>query len=59
MQRRWFVPWDWIYRPVAWPGLLLVICVVIFCAQVFLAIDRHSHSVVILSMASFPTSCRV
>jgi len=42
---RWFTPWGWLYRPVSWPGVALVGLAVVFCVQVFLAVDRHSHSV--------------
>ena len=45
MQRPWFKEWGWIYRPVAWPGWLAVLLTVVFCVQVFVAVDRHSHSV--------------
>jgi hypothetical protein len=45
MPHRWFVPWGWVYRPVSWQGVGLVIFATIFCLQVFLAVDRHSHSV--------------
>lgn len=45
MQRRWFVPWGWVYRPIAWQGYGLVLLTAGFCANVFVAIDRHSHSV--------------
>ena len=45
MSMTWFKPWGWIYRPVSWQGVLLVILTLIFCAQVFVAIDRNSHSV--------------
>jgi hypothetical protein len=45
MAMRWFKPWGWIYRPVSWEGGLVTLLVVIFCAQVFVAVDRHSHSV--------------
>ncbi len=45
MQRRWFVPWGWIYRPVSWQGIILVLLAAAFCIQVFIAVDRHSHSV--------------
>jgi hypothetical protein len=45
MERRWFAPWGWVHRPVSWPGAALVLAVLVFCAQVFLAVDRHSHSV--------------
>jgi hypothetical protein len=30
---------------VAWPGWLGVLLTVVFCVQVFIAVDRHSHSV--------------
>ena len=45
MSMTWFKPWGWIYRPVSWQGVLLVILTLIFCVQVFVAIDRNSHSV--------------
>ena len=43
--RSWFAPWGWTYRPVSLPGLALVALAAVFCLQVFLAVDRHSHSV--------------
>ncbi len=43
-RRRWFRPWGWIYLPVSIPGLLLTAAAAVFCVQVFLAVDRHSHS---------------
>lgn len=45
MRRPWFTPWGWVYRPVSWPGMVLVAMAAVFCTQVFLAVDRHSHSV--------------
>jgi len=45
MKHPWFKEWGWIYRPVAWPGWLAVLLTMGFCGQVFLAVDRHSHSV--------------
>ena len=45
MQAKWFTQWGWIHRPVSWQGLLIVALAVIFCVQVFIAIDSHSHSV--------------
>jgi hypothetical protein len=42
--RSWFAPWGWIYRPARWQGLLAVLLTGAFCLQVFLAVDRHSHS---------------
>ena len=45
MSAAWFKQWGWIYRPVSWQGVILVVLTVIFCAQVFVAVDRNSHSV--------------
>ncbi len=44
MARPWFRRWGWIHRPVSLEGVLLVILALIFCVQVFVAVDRHSHS---------------
>ncbi len=45
MTRSWFRPWGWIYRPASWEAAGLVLLAAAFCAQVFVAVDRHSHSV--------------
>jgi hypothetical protein len=45
MKNPWFRPWGWIYRPTAWPGWSLATLALAFVAQVFVAVDRHSHSV--------------
>jgi hypothetical protein len=45
MKKHWFKNWGWVYRPVSWQGVLLLLAALAFCAQVFVAIDRHSHSV--------------
>src|SRR5436309_9599460 len=42
--RRWFVSWGWVYRPVTWQAFGCVLLAAGFCVQVFLAVDRHSHS---------------
>jgi hypothetical protein len=44
MIRAWFIPWGWVHRPRSWQGALLVLLAVVFCVQVFIAVDRHSHS---------------
>ncbi len=44
MTRPWFVSWGWIHRPASWPGYLALLLTATFCGQVFIAIDRHSHS---------------
>jgi len=45
MKTTWFRRWGWFYRPVSWQGIVIVLGVLVFCAQVFLAVDRKSHSV--------------
>ena len=45
VQRRWFVSWGWVYRPVTWQAFVLVLLAALFCVQVSWAVDRHSHSV--------------
>jgi len=42
--RRWFVSWGWVYRPVTWQAFGCVLLAAGFCVQLFLAVDRHSHS---------------
>ncbi len=41
----WFKPWGWIYRPISWQGILVSLITFAFCVQVFIAVDRNSHSV--------------
>ncbi len=45
MRDEWFKSFGWAYRPVAWQGVVLVVLAFGFCVQVFVAVDRHSHSV--------------
>jgi hypothetical protein len=45
MMRAWFRPWGWLFLPVSVPGVVLVLGALAFCAQVFMAVDRNSHSV--------------
>ena len=45
MERTWFKQWGWIYRPTSWQGVTLVVLAIVFCLQVFVAVDRRSHSV--------------
>ncbi len=44
MSRQWFTSWGWIYRSTSWQDVALVVLAAAFCVQVFLAVDRHSHS---------------
>jgi hypothetical protein len=41
----WFKPWGWIHRPASVPGAIVTLVAGLFCVNVFIAIDRHSHSV--------------
>ncbi len=61
VQRRWFVPWGWVYRPVTWQAIVLVLLAALFCIQVFVAVDRHSHSASDTLYGLFPSvvSCLV
>ncbi len=45
MKHYWFERFGWIYRPVSWQGAAVALLAIAFCVQVFLAIDRRSHSV--------------
>jgi hypothetical protein len=40
----WFKAWGWIYRPVSVAGWTACLLTLLFCVQVFIAEDRHSHS---------------
>ena len=44
MRTIWFKRLGWLYRPVAWQGFLSIGLAILFCIQVFVAVDRHSHS---------------
>ena len=41
----WFKPWGWIYFPISWQGFLACLVALAFFIQVFMAVDRNSHSV--------------
>jgi hypothetical protein len=45
MKLIWFVRKGWFFVPVSIPGTIAIILAVAFCLNVFLAVDRHSHSV--------------
>jgi hypothetical protein len=45
MKKPWFREWGWVYYPVTWQGIVLVVLILAFCIQVFLAVDSRSHSV--------------
>ncbi len=45
MNLTWFRRWGWLFRPVSVAGWLALSLAILFCIQVFVVIDRHSHSV--------------
>lgn len=45
MKNAWFKRFGWFYLPVSAPGAIITLAALGFCAQVFLAVDRHSLSV--------------
>ena len=40
----WFKRWGWLHRPVSAAGVIATLLALAFCANVFIALDRHSHS---------------
>ena len=54
MRRVWFKPWGWIYRPASLEGAAVTVLAALFCVNVFVAIDRHSHSVSDTMYGIFP-----
>jgi len=54
MNGSWFQPWGWVYRPVSIAGWLALALGAGFCVQVFLAVDRHAHSVSDTFFGVFP-----
>jgi hypothetical protein len=44
MNAQWFKRLGWFYIPVSLPGIIIAVAALAFCVQVFVAVDRHSHS---------------
>jgi len=44
MKTAWFKRFGWVYRPISWQGMAVSLLAPAFCIQVFMAVDRHSHS---------------
>jgi hypothetical protein len=55
MSDRWFSHAGWFYVPVSIPGAILWCLAGIFSATVFVAVDRHSHSVSDTLYGIFPS----
>lgn len=41
----WFRRSGWFYRPVTFAGVIVTLLPLAFCVNVFIAVDRRSHSV--------------
>lgn len=54
MKPKWFKRIGWFHLPVSVPGGLVVLLALLFCATVFRAIDRHSHSAADTLYGVFP-----
>lgn len=44
IKRQWFKPWGWFYRPISHEGWFITLLTILFCLQVFIAVDRVSRS---------------
>jgi hypothetical protein len=44
MNRAWFKELGWVYRPASRQAWILTVLTVLFCVNVFMAVDRQSHS---------------
>ena len=40
MKLKWFKQWGWFYLPASVPGAVITLAVLVWCVQVFVAIDR-------------------
>jgi len=45
MKTHWFKRWGWVYLPVSVGGAVCVLLAFAFAVNVFIVIDRRSHSV--------------
>ena len=54
MKTAWFKRYGWFHLPVSWQGAAMLLMALAFCAQVFWAIDRRSHSVTDTLYGVFP-----
>jgi hypothetical protein len=45
MKTIWFKRFGWFHLPTSIPGAILCLLAALFCFTVFMAADRHSHSV--------------
>lgn len=44
MRQPWFRRFGWFHVPASFPGAMVTLLALLFCVNVFIAVDRHSHS---------------
>jgi hypothetical protein len=54
MKTQWFKRLGWFFLPISLPGMVITLGALAFCAQVFWAVDRRSHSVSDTLYSTFP-----
>ena len=54
MKTPWFRSFGWFWLPVSVPGFVATLLPLVFAGQVFLAVDRRSHSVSDILYGIFP-----
>jgi hypothetical protein len=54
MRTVWFKRVGWFHLPVSIPGAVITLATLAFCVQVFVAVDRHSHSATDTLYGVFP-----
>jgi hypothetical protein len=54
MRLHWFSRFGWLYRPVSAIGWLITAITLAMIVQVFVAVDRHSHSASDTLYGAFP-----
>jgi hypothetical protein len=50
----WFKKYGWIYRPTSFIGGVVTIIILLLCAQIFIFVNYHAHSVSDLFYGVFP-----
>ena len=50
----WFKKVGWIYRPVSIMGMIVTIVTLLLCAQIFIFVNYHTHSISDLFYGVFP-----
>ena len=54
MKQQWFKEWGWIYYPISWQGVVVIIFALLFCLHIFIFANFKTHSVSDLFYGVFP-----